>query len=295
MAKILSGKTKLVEGKDYPGNNITIDGFDLETIYIVLTKDHTLYVDNTPPVSAEITFDPNTYTYTFEALGDEAYGDADMFVIEDVSIRMHSPIKGIEDVRILNSEPPKRKPNQSRRDYYDEYMYDMMSLDQIVILEPNMTKLSASLGGDGKLTIVVEKRKRKAPAKKANAKATPAKKTNTAVAPAKKVNANANAKSQPGCTKLKKAECVGNDCSWVVGTGCVKKTAQVNAKPQVKKVVNAKPLLDGCKPSPLKKYATRPSPPYPANECCGITMVGNDGNMYVSKIDKKGVCKWQKA
>ena len=42
------------------------------------------------------------------------------------------------------------------------------------------------------------------------------------------------------------------------------------------------------------KYAGRPSPPYPANQCCGEVMRGNDGNMYVSKADKNGTCRWQK-
>ena len=42
------------------------------------------------------------------------------------------------------------------------------------------------------------------------------------------------------------------------------------------------------------KYMDRPSPPYPANKCCGSEMKGNDGNMYVSKRDVHGVCRWKK-
>ena len=43
-----------------------------------------------------------------------------------------------------------------------------------------------------------------------------------------------------------------------------------------------------------KKYLTRPSPPYPANEFCGRKKKGNDGNMYLSTPDKNGICKWIK-
>jgi hypothetical protein len=39
----------------------------------------------------------------------------------------------------------------------------------------------------------------------------------------------------------------------------------------------------------------RKSPPYPANECCGETKKGNDGKMYLSKKNKKGICKWTKS
>ena len=42
-----------------------------------------------------------------------------------------------------------------------------------------------------------------------------------------------------------------------------------------------------------KKYLTRKSPPYPANEHCGETKKGNDGNMYSSIPDKNGICRWQ--
>lgn len=44
----------------------------------------------------------------------------------------------------------------------------------------------------------------------------------------------------------------------------------------------------------LKKYLTRKSPPYPANEHCLRYMVGNDGDMYISKENKYGICSWKK-
>ena len=41
-----------------------------------------------------------------------------------------------------------------------------------------------------------------------------------------------------------------------------------------------------------KKYTTRPSPPYPANDYCGKKKKGNDGHMYISKPNKNGICRW---
>jgi hypothetical protein len=43
-----------------------------------------------------------------------------------------------------------------------------------------------------------------------------------------------------------------------------------------------------------KKYAERPSPPYPANECRGRIMKGNNGEMYISKAMSNGVYRWVK-
>jgi hypothetical protein len=42
------------------------------------------------------------------------------------------------------------------------------------------------------------------------------------------------------------------------------------------------------------KYANRPSPPYPANDYCGKNKRGNDKNMYTSKKNTNGVCRWVK-
>lgn len=45
----------------------------------------------------------------------------------------------------------------------------------------------------------------------------------------------------------------------------------------------------------VAKYSARPSPPYPANECCGTVKKGNDGNMYRSVRANNGVCRWVRA
>ena len=54
------------------------------------------------------------------------------------------------------------------------------------------------------------------------------------------------------------------------------------------------------KPTKTKKNndritpTSRPSPTSSANKNCGKTMKGNDGNMYISKPNKNGICRWQK-
>lgn len=42
-----------------------------------------------------------------------------------------------------------------------------------------------------------------------------------------------------------------------------------------------------------KKYQSRPSPPYPANSCRGMTKFGNDPTrLYTSAPNSKGVYRW---
>jgi len=43
----------------------------------------------------------------------------------------------------------------------------------------------------------------------------------------------------------------------------------------------------------LKKYTTRPSPPYHASDCKGETIRGNDNKLYTSIADKRGVYTWK--
>jgi hypothetical protein len=44
-----------------------------------------------------------------------------------------------------------------------------------------------------------------------------------------------------------------------------------------------------------KKYKSRSSPPYSAMDCQGKTITGNDGTMYTSTSDKRGVYRWVKS
>ena len=50
-----------------------------------------------------------------------------------------------------------------------------------------------------------------------------------------------------------------------------------------------------CFKQTAKKYVSpkRKSPPYKANLCCGEVKTGNDGNKWVSIMNKKGVCVWK--
>lgn len=48
-----------------------------------------------------------------------------------------------------------------------------------------------------------------------------------------------------------------------------------------------------CKEQKTKKYQSRPSPPFPAQACKGLTKKGKDGT-YVSKADARGIYKWVK-
>jgi CRISPR/Cas system CMR-associated protein Cmr1 (group 7 of RAMP superfamily) len=52
--------------------------------------------------------------------------------------------------------------------------------------------------------------------------------------------------------------------------------------------------MPGCVASTRKKYMSRPSPSYPANECQGEKKQGNDGFMYTSVSNKRGIYTWKR-
>jgi len=49
-----------------------------------------------------------------------------------------------------------------------------------------------------------------------------------------------------------------------------------------------------CEKSYLKKYISRPGPPYPAQDCKNKTKSGNDGEVYRSSPNKNGIFTWKK-
>ena len=55
------------------------------------------------------------------------------------------------------------------------------------------------------------------------------------------------------------------------------------------------PAAMGIQRQTQKKYTDRPSPAFPAQECLGMRVLGNDGQVYVSEANKNGVCTWKKA
>lgn len=48
-----------------------------------------------------------------------------------------------------------------------------------------------------------------------------------------------------------------------------------------------------CVAQTTKKYTDRPSPPFPAADCPGLTKKGNNGKMYVSAANVKGIYSWK--
>jgi hypothetical protein len=48
-----------------------------------------------------------------------------------------------------------------------------------------------------------------------------------------------------------------------------------------------------CTKSNDSKYKTRPSPPYPAQNCKNLIKTGNNGKKYISVSDKNGIYKWK--
>jgi hypothetical protein len=62
------------------------------------------------------------------------------------------------------------------------------------------------------------------------------------------------------------------------------KTSKTRKTPREKK----------CQKQTLKKYMTRKSPPYPANECKDDIKLGNDGLYYKSQSNKNGIYRWVK-
>lgn len=54
-----------------------------------------------------------------------------------------------------------------------------------------------------------------------------------------------------------------------------------------------KKRLEFCIKQTTKKYMTRPSPPYSANDCPDTKMKGNDGKIYISiPTYTTGIYKW---
>ena len=52
-------------------------------------------------------------------------------------------------------------------------------------------------------------------------------------------------------------------------------------------------LPEGCVRLNDKKYMERPSPAYSAADCPGLSLLGNNGKMYVSVANKNGIYTWK--
>jgi len=51
--------------------------------------------------------------------------------------------------------------------------------------------------------------------------------------------------------------------------------------------------MPGCVPRKYKKYLVRPSPPYSAQQCQYQVLTGNDGNLYKSTSNYRGIHTWK--
>jgi len=71
-----------------------------------------------------------------------------------------------------------------------------------------------------------------------------------------------------------------------------RKTKRVN---KMTKTHRKRTSKASCVKQTLKKYTSRPSPPYPAAMCIGKEKRGNDGNTYISRVGPNyGPAKWVK-
>ena len=74
-----------------------------------------------------------------------------------------------------------------------------------------------------------------------------------------------------------------------------KRRRSTKTRSQTKTITKKRISKAVCKKQTLKKYLTRPSPPYPASLCAGQKRKGNDGLMYISKPGiNYGSPKWVK-
>ncbi|HSW76392.1 MAG TPA: hypothetical protein VLG50_05080 [Candidatus Saccharimonadales bacterium] len=71
------------------------------------------------------------------------------------------------------------------------------------------------------------------------------------------------------------------------------KGKKVYVKKSPKRVRKSPRVLRGCVKQYSPKYKNRPSPAFPANECCGQIKKRDNVN-WISEPDKNGVCKWKK-
>ena len=70
------------------------------------------------------------------------------------------------------------------------------------------------------------------------------------------------------------------------------KNLKKSLKPAKRHTKKSSKRIDKCVISKTKKYRTRSSPPYPANQCPDAKKMGNDGRYYKSVADVNRVYKW---
>jgi hypothetical protein len=94
------------------------------------------------------------------------------------------------------------------------------------------------------------------------------------------------AKAAANALRATQAKAAANALRATQATAATVTTSRAAPKP--------KETTNNCVKQDDKKYVERPSPPYPANECRGKIMQGNNGEMYISKPISTGVYRWVK-
>lgn len=88
----------------------------------------------------------------------------------------------------------------------------------------------------------------------------------------------------------------GKKTHGLVTSPSVKKTVKVYKAPKSSTLLKSSPSESTkCIAQTTKKYTTRPSPPFPASDCPGLSKTGNDGQVYTSVANVKGIYSWKLA
>ncbi len=122
---------------------------------------------------------------------------------------------------------------------------------------------------------VTKKSGKKSPVKRSVTKKSPAKRSVTKKSPAKRsmIKKSGKMRARYGSQKAKGVKLLSG-----------RRSLRVKQR--------AERMSRGCTKQSQSKYASRPSPPYPANNCVGRSLKGNDGRMYVSKLASNGIGRW---
>ena len=76
-------------------------------------------------------------------------------------------------------------------------------------------------------------------------------------------------------------------------TSKISKTSKKSATKEIIKKSSSSTANPLCVKQTTKKYTDRPSPPFPAADCPGLAKKGNNGKMYESIANVKGIYSWK--
>jgi hypothetical protein len=152
-------------------------------------------------------------------------------------------------------------------------------------------KGNAVTGSGGDPWIVANKKTLKYLSGSKKVKASKSKKVKSKSKSKKKVKAKSKSKKKvkSKSKSKKKVKAKSKKVKKASKSKKVKKASKSKSANKVKKASKSR----GCVRQFSKKYTSRKSPPYPANECCGMVKRGNNGLDWLSKRASNGVCRWK--